>query len=83
MTDNIKITTVIQAVVIVIIFYALLIYGTRHMIPKDWILHNTDNLQSQTKTEVVDGCEYLVNSSGFTHKGNCKNPIHVYAMPKN
>lgn len=24
----------------------------------------------------IDGCEYLVSSSKFTHKGNCKNPIH-------
>jgi hypothetical protein len=24
----------------------------------------------------VDECEYLVSSSKFTHKGNCKNPIH-------
>jgi hypothetical protein len=32
---------------------------------------------------VVEGCEYIVcpNSYGrsYTHKGNCKNPIHVYA----
>ena len=30
-----------------------------------------------------DGCEYLAMSSGhsmiYSHKGDCKNPIHVYA----
>ena len=28
---------------------------------------------------IVDGCEYIhldISYSGFTHKGNCKNPEH-------
>ena len=24
------------------------------------------------------GCEYLFLEGGYTHKGNCKNPIHCY-----
>ena len=32
------------------------------------------------KTYVIDGCEYLGfqwdRSMAFSHKGNCKNPIH-------
>lgn len=29
---------------------------------------------------VLDGCQYICGSSGgFTHKGNCKNPIHQYS----
>ena len=33
-------------------------------------------------TEIIDGCEYLKRYEGynsgysFSHKGNCKNPIH-------
>lgn len=33
-------------------------------------------------TEIIDGCEYLKRYDGynsgysFSHKGNCKNPIH-------
>jgi len=31
-------------------------------------------------TEVVGECEYLVSTSdkAITHKGDCKNPVHVY-----
>lgn len=31
----------------------------------------------------LEGCEYIVSPNGhgslYSHKGNCKNPIHVYA----
>jgi len=27
----------------------------------------------------VEGCEYLSSAYIFEHKGNCKNPIHIYA----
>ena len=30
----------------------------------------------------IEGCEYIVNQNSYgeilTHKGNCKNPIHIY-----
>lgn len=37
---------------------------------------------------VIDGCEYIESDQGFgntriyslTHKGNCKNSIHVYSQ---
>lgn len=31
-------------------------------------------------TVQFDGCEYLVSTSdkSIAHKGNCKNPIHLY-----
>ncbi len=36
----------------------------------------------------IEGCEYFsfISSHGFkhiTHKGNCKNPIHIYNVVKN
>ena len=35
----------------------------------------------------IDGCEYIKSqvSSGYTycHKGNCKNPIHIYRPSDN
>ena len=41
-------------------------------------LNNMDPLNIVT----IDGCEYLYgpwgNATVLTHKGNCKNPIHVY-----
>ena len=27
---------------------------------------------------VIDGCEYLKSIYTLVHKGNCKNPIHIY-----
>jgi hypothetical protein len=39
-------------------------------------------LQKNTSVVVIDGCEYLrfplYYHDGLTHKGNCKNPIHLY-----
>lgn len=40
--------------------------------------------ESKFKIRVIDGCEYIEYHQGcfnarvyaFTHKGNCKNPIH-------
>lgn len=40
------------------------------------------NGDTSYSTEIIDGCEYLKRYEGynqgysFTHKGNCKNPIH-------
>ena len=35
------------------------------------------------RTYLIDSCEYvgyinMTNSDILTHKGNCKNPIHIY-----
>lgn len=28
---------------------------------------------------VIDSCEYIYfKSMGYAHKGNCRNPIHIY-----
>jgi hypothetical protein len=56
------------------------------------MLCGCDDTYTNTKEEritlgngivVVEGCEYFVfpNAYGrsYTHKGNCPNPIHVYA----
>jgi hypothetical protein len=39
-------------------------------------------------TYEIDGCEYLGCPNGhlqriYTHKGNCKNPIHIYKEVNN
>lgn len=47
-------------------------------------LFSCTNINGDTSysTEIIDGCEYLKRYEGynqgysFTHKGNCKNPIH-------
>ena len=41
----------------------------------DFKTENNGSMYSFNTIE-VDGCEYLVSSSKFAHKGNCKNPIH-------
>jgi hypothetical protein len=46
----------------------------------------TEQIKNGLKTIEVDGCEYLVSFEETTkgvygslaHKGNCKNPIHIY-----
>jgi hypothetical protein len=48
--------------------------------PEDPIVRNS----GEYKTVTIDSCEYISGWSGsgnvggpiFTHKGNCKNPIH-------
>lgn len=31
------------------------------------------------RIEAIDGCEYIkFNGRSLTHKGNCKNKIHIY-----
>ena len=41
------------------------------------------NGEETFRTREIDGCEYLEKYNGyqqgysFTHKGNCKNPIHT------
>jgi len=30
------------------------------------------------RLQVIDGCEYIQFDRSLTHKGNCKNPIHIY-----
>jgi hypothetical protein len=50
--------------------------------------------QTFTKnTLIIDGCEYLFYENGYPgnnaysmtmcHKGNCKNPIHIYTKEQN
>lgn len=51
------------------------------------------NLNAKAKSEKVttvikDGCEYIAfytygGNVGFTHKGNCKNPIHYFKTGNN
>lgn len=38
------------------------------------------NTYSKFKVVMIDGCEYLENTGSYavSHKGDCKNPIHVY-----
>lgn len=41
----------------------------------------------ERRSETIDGCEYINSQSwnghgyteSLTHKGNCKNPIHLHA----
>lgn len=52
------------------------------------------SLKEKYKIVIIDGCEYIMYSEShgyqgygyLTHKGNCKNPIHIYhldtIMPK-
>lgn len=42
--------------------------------------------ESHLKVVELEGCEYMVfrdsHGSVFVHKGNCKNPIHMYRTEK-
>lgn len=41
---------------------------------------NSNKVYESYDTVILDGCEYWESGDGntyaFTHKGNCKNPIH-------
>lgn len=45
-------------------------------------LNSCDTATISNEIRVIDGCEYIVtgnyNGNGLTHKGNCKNKIHIY-----
>lgn len=49
--------------------------------PKERVITQDYN----THVVVIDGCQYIENGSvagsayAITHKGNCNNPIHIYA----
>jgi hypothetical protein len=45
-------------------------------------MFSCEKSQISDEVQIIDECEYIVfknsRGNGLTHKGNCKNKIHIY-----
>lgn len=65
---------------IVVIILGLIVTGFRAWEPEK----EAQSAITAEKSIILEGCEYVsvVGQYNYTHKGNCKNPIHVYATTR-
>ena len=50
---------------------------TKKHYPVKYLDKSSHNLDKQYEIYILDGCEYIVAGRWGSHKGDCKNPIHM------
>jgi len=85
-------------VIIGVILTFAFIFAAQPAIPVEVskiVYHQSPNYEYESLTSegekvkivTIDGCEYIKNNTHgwkkvYTHKGNCKNPIHITGVAK-
>ena len=86
--ENIVFAVIVVLLSLIIIFSLAMMSGLisckEPNVEKTRTTYQIDNEMHPLEIVVIDSCEYLYgpwgNATVLTHKGNCKNPIHIFSI---